>query len=286
MTEADGAEEHLHVAETGETEDSQNDEDDSPAQRSRRPMCAKCTRPQRACICSSLPSSPIRLPSGLESILLLRHPKERRQKHQSAWILERCVSGVRQHVSRRLPRALQSKSIPSGLEHIYEQPQSCLLVFPGAGARPLRDVLDPGVKHLILVDATWRFAREMAAAVPEKDDPLGRIRRVELSPPPETRPVFVVRKPMLLAREEEEEQWGFSTAEAAALAIDEVAQLRRTPKEDADAESGSERTAWNVVTRALKAYAQIQLQHTEAPRMRSERPGFIPKLYDGHFKES
>ena len=124
-----------------------------------------------------LPSSPVRLPSGLESILLLRHPKagsrlsschfisidsyrfqsrknyrlvivslsmglefsclalchdlclvlsqslclylpispyfsleERRQKHQSAWILERCVSGVRQHVSRRLPRALQSKS--------------------------------------------------------------------------------------------------------------------------------------------------------------------------------
>ena len=36
--------------------------------------------------------------------------QERRQKHQSAWILERCVSGVRQHVSRRLPRALQSKS--------------------------------------------------------------------------------------------------------------------------------------------------------------------------------
>lgn len=31
---------------------------------------------------------------------------------------------------------------------------------------------------------------------------------------------------MLLAKEEEE-QWGFSTAEAAALAIDEVAQLRR-----------------------------------------------------------
>ena len=26
-----------------------------------------------------------------------------------------------------------------------------------------------------------------------------------------------------------------------------------TPKEDADAQSGSERTAWNVVTRALKA---------------------------------
>lgn len=32
---------------------------------------------------------------------------------------------------------------------------------------------------------------------------------------------------MVLTRQEEEEQWGFSTAEAAALAIDEVAQLRR-----------------------------------------------------------
>ena len=137
-----------------------------------------------------------------------------------------------------------------------------------------------------------------------QDDPLGKIRRVELTPPADTRPVFVVRKllgtvgfqfsgtemqkapyirrghdiranrgkhllslirackeqpsdiimissdhirstfsksqwtpsgladdllrPMLLAKEEEEEQWGFSTAEAAALAIDEVAQLRRT----------------------------------------------------------
>lgn len=30
----------------------------------------------------------------------------------------------------------------------------------------------------------------------------------------------------MLTKQEEEEQWGFSTAEAAALAIDEVAQLR------------------------------------------------------------
>lgn len=283
MTEVDDEVDLHDVAETGET-DSQNEDESSP-QRSGRTMCATCTRPQRVCICSSLPSRPLQLPTGLESILLLRHPKERRQKHQSAWILERCISGVRQHVSRRLPIALQSQSLPCGLEHIYDEPQSCLLVFPGPGAKPLRDVLDPGVKHLILVDATWRFAREMAAVLREKDDPLGKIRRVELTPPADTRPVFVVRKPMLLAKEEEE-QWGFSTAEAAALAIDEVAQLRRRAEDDAETESRDERAAWNVVTRALKAYAQIQLQHTEVPRMRSERPGFIPKLYDGLFKES
>lgn len=151
------------------------------------------------------------------------------------------------------------------------------------------------VKHLILVDATWRFAREMASLAPE--DPLQRVRRVELSPPRATRPVFVVRKPMLL----EEETWGFSTAEAAALAVDEVAQLR-----------GGAGEAWQVVAKALKAYAQHQLEHTEATcllfmvvmgfqrsiywpsgaaheerkagaevsELEKCRPGFIPKLYD------
>lgn len=42
--------------------------------------------------------------------LMWKNIQERRQKHQSAWILERCISGVRQHVSRRLPIALQSQS--------------------------------------------------------------------------------------------------------------------------------------------------------------------------------
>lgn len=114
----------------------------------RRPMCAKCTRPQSVCICSStslplgvldvsgLPSAPLGLPTGLESVLLLRHPKERRQKHQSAWILARCLSGVRQHVARRLPAVGQQA--PTGLEHVYEEPKSCLLVIPGMDAKPLR----------------------------------------------------------------------------------------------------------------------------------------------------
>eukprot|EP00930_Biecheleria_cincta_P008072 TRINITY_DN109427_c0_g1_i1.p1 TRINITY_DN109427_c0_g1~~TRINITY_DN109427_c0_g1_i1.p1 ORF type:complete len:263 (+),score=51.91 TRINITY_DN109427_c0_g1_i1:99-791(+) len=218
-------------------------------------MCAGCSRPASACICGALPHVPLALPAGLESVILLRHPKERRQKHQSAWILERCVSGVRQHVTRRLPAR---GSAPAGLEHLYEQPETCLLVFPGPGARPLREVLDPGVRHLVFVDATWRFAREMASASSTASsskngcsegaalEPLAAMRRAELTPPPGTRPVFVVRKPLLLGRDaapadclpadvgstEEAadaaagDRWGFSTAEAVALALDEVAVLR------------------------------------------------------------
>lgn len=263
----------------------------SPASPPKRRMCQTCTRPESACICASLPSTPLRLPSGLESILLLRHPKERRQKHQSAWILERCLSSVRQHVCRKLPTAPSgpdaesAPGIPSGLEYLYEQPDTCLLVFPGTGAKPLRDVLDPGVKHLILVDATWRFAREMAAV--EEAGPLSQIRRVELTPPHQLRPVFVVRKPMVLTKEEAEPaQWGFSTAEAAALAVDEIAHLRGRPDAADPADADVPGEAWELVTRALRAYAQIQLEHTEAPRMRSERPGFIPRLYDNFISSS
>lgn len=74
----------------------------------------------------------------------------------------------------------------------------------------------------------------------------------------------------------EDERWGFSTAEAAALALDEISELR-TP--DATSKECS-RLAWRTVAAALGAYAQIQLDHTAKPRMRTDRPGFIPKLYE------
>lgn len=41
--------------------------------------------------------------------------------------------------------------------------------FLWQGKFPTDAATSQGVKHLILVDATWRFAREMAAAVPEKE---------------------------------------------------------------------------------------------------------------------
>eukprot|EP00913_Durusdinium_trenchii_P034262 g32061.t1 len=36
------------------------------------------------------------------------------------------------------PDAESAPGIPSGLEYLYEQPDTCLLVFPGTGAKPLR----------------------------------------------------------------------------------------------------------------------------------------------------
>merc|ERR1719464_443329 len=105
-------------------------EEDSRSRAQRRAVCVGCGRPKSVCLCAAFPAAPLQLPADLRSVLLLRHPKERRQKHQSAWIRERCVAGVRQHVTRKLPTCP-----PAGLEFLYDQPQSCLLVFPAAGAK-------------------------------------------------------------------------------------------------------------------------------------------------------
>lgn len=205
----------------------------------------------------------------MSSVLLLKHPKERKQKHQSAWILERCLAGIQEHVTRRLSPA----GPPAGIEFLYESPQSCLLVFPGPNAQPLSEILDADVKHLVFVDATWRFAREMV----KSSEPLAALRCATLSPPPGTDPVFVVRKPLLLeptgdSQTDPEQRWGYSTAEAVALAMDEVRALRDP--------GSTESEAWPVVGTALGAYARHQLERTAAPRVRENRPGFIPGLYD------
>lgn len=263
----------------------------------RRAVCSGCSRPASVCLCSAFPQQPVPLPADLRTVLLLRHPKERRQKHQSAWLLERCLAGVRRYEARRLP-----DSPPAGLEFLYDEPQSCLLVFPAAGAKPLRDVLDADVRHLVFVDATWRFAKEMVTA----SGPLASLRCVILTPPAGTRPAFVVRKPLLLGplcnaaagqcaeetggiphehvpgvgtADGEEEHWGFCTAEAVALAVDEVQRLRDVGHGPGDSALAAQEL-WPVVERALSAYSQKQLERTTAPRARTDRPGYIPRLYE------
>merc|ERR1711920_232214 len=115
-------------------------------------------------------------------------------------------------------------------------PARCVLIFPGPAAKPLHEVLDADVRHLVFVDATWRFAREMVAA----SEQLTLLRCAVLTPPAGIKPVFVVRKPLLLSSEsatadnsdrsdgakDDEQRWGYSTAEAVAPAVDEVQRLR------------------------------------------------------------
>merc|ERR1712039_695966 len=117
------------------------------------------------------------------------------------------------------------------------------------------------------------------------------LRCAVLTPPAGIKPVFVVRKPLLLSSEsatadnadrsdgakDDEQRWGYSTAEAVALAVDEVQRLRTNSVVES---SPAPQNAWPVIAEAVGAYARKQLERTVAPRARPERPGYIPRLYE------
>jgi len=237
-----------------------------------RELCVGCSRPTRVCLCDVLPMEKVQCSCDM---ILLQHPLERKQKHQSGWIAERCISGVRVVVGRRLV----DRELP-GLACVWEDPDSCAVVFPCDSALPLNDVEQ--VRHLIFLDATWRFAKEML----NDSSSLGAIKRVHLTPPPSVSPQFVVRKPLLLdgsvgrrsrvpkgglveTNAVDHPSWGFSTAEAVALAADTLS--------GSDSGSGS---AWVAVSRVVRRLVALELSWTQHVPHRREKPGYVHGLYD------
>lgn len=231
------------------------------------------------------------------------------------------------------PTPLPADSTNAALEAIYTRPSSCLLIFPGVTARPLAELLDDQVRYLVFIDATWRFAKEMVAASepltalrcavlepPPGVKPNFVVRKPLLlagsagsfsgPAPPGSAPWCPGPTAAAAAaageaedteasrtdRTEEEPRWGFSTAEAVALAADEVQRLRATVAapagEASEAREAGEATgeatggAWRAVSGAVGAYARLQLERTTAPRARPERPGYIPGLYEGLVQSS
>lgn len=275
---------------------------------SRRAMCTSCDRPQSVCLCPLFPGEP--LPNPVE-VVLLQHPKERRQKNRSGWIAERCVQGVRTVVGRRLLADEAQAAVPA-LRRVWERPAACAVVFPCAEAKPLSEVA-PGVELLIFLDATWRFAQEML----QGSTALAKVQKVEIHPPMGATPQFLVRKPVVLpgpnkATEAPDSaggddavgdladvepgappRWGFCTAEAVALAVDAVAAARQTQtvaEAAADSPKGAAAgvsetlpgPAWEAVGAVIRGHVEQQLSRSRAVRHRTDRPGYIPGLYSSY----
>mmetsp|Transcript_21419 Transcript_21419/g.47491 ORF Transcript_21419/g.47491 Transcript_21419/m.47491 type:complete len:287 (-) Transcript_21419:261-1121(-) len=155
---------------------------------SSRAMCRSCDRPASVCLCSCLPTEPLRCPC---EVVLLQHPKERRQKNRSAWIAERCIDGLQCVVGRRL---VERSAAPPSLHPLWDAPEACAVVYPCGDARPLEEIAGH-VKLLLFIDATWRFAQEMLVSSPV----LLPVTKVELRPMPGVKPQFLVRKPLQLS---------------------------------------------------------------------------------------
>lgn len=136
-----------------------------------RSFCPRCDRPvPLACICSSLPDTPISLKKC--HCLVIQHPHEVRRKNRSLPFIELCLHPESLTViqSRRL---LSWKVLGlSGPDHpiwlLYPDPQAISLTEALnrqqqlIANHPTNDDDNLPVRTILLfLDATWKFAKEM-----------------------------------------------------------------------------------------------------------------------------
>jgi DTW domain-containing protein YfiP len=171
----------------------------------KRPICGTCHRPTpKACICSGLPVSRISLQSC--HILVLQHPHEKRRKNCSLPLLQLCLAddSMTVVVSRRLGDQVDPKAMA-----LLEQHANVLLIFPAQqeDAEYLMDrtndsnrqndnrealSLSKAREHcrstgddekalIVILDATWKYAREMDKANVIQGQYPRNMRRVALS---------------------------------------------------------------------------------------------------------
>ena len=139
-----------------------DDGDSAAAASPGRSIChAGCGRPSRVCLCPHLPPSPI---PTFTTVVILHHPHALRRNPLSTLpLLERSLSNLHLLSGRRLlPSSTTLLPPPS--------PNAVLLLYPSPGAADLASwcrSTPPSARAsptLLLIDGTWRQAKEMHAA--------------------------------------------------------------------------------------------------------------------------
>ena len=121
----------------------------------RRNHCVQCTRPLSACYCPLIKQCVNDWP-----VVILQHIGESRHALGTARIaalsLKNCslttVSESTQTSTQLLDQAL---------------PHASVLIYPGAAAAPVSELLNRSACPLIFIDATWRKSRRMLHEMPQ-----------------------------------------------------------------------------------------------------------------------
>jgi len=131
---------------------------------SARPVCARCQRPVRTCLCAW-----IRPTDNRVAVQLWMHPDEVGQAKGSATLLRLSLARCALHVSP--PDALNAP-LPEGWLG-----EGAALLYPDE--QGLAPVAEPRlVRRLIVLDGTWRQSRQMLRAQPE----LAQLPRLSVPP--------------------------------------------------------------------------------------------------------
>jgi len=184
-----------------------------PLQKAKRQMCTRCSRPQKVCICEGLPSSPLQLQRC--HVLVLQHPHEAKLQNRSLPLVQLCLDPS--HLTVAVSRRFGDQVDPSVISLMQPETSSIvLLVFPAqddlecaqhernqtltlSQAREYcRSTPTTAAKEgkeesnnkdkgrndkilIVLLDATWKFAKEMDKANLLNDLYPPHMKRVALS---------------------------------------------------------------------------------------------------------
>jgi len=138
-------------------------------EQNKRTLCPRCTRPTpRGCICEGIPEERIAL--NRTQVIVLQHPNELRHKNRSLPLLELSLRPTDLHVIhlRRLGEQVDKEL----MAQMNDATHPLILMYPGNDSITLQEGIDrvrenypPHCKiNLFVLDATWKYAREMDMA--------------------------------------------------------------------------------------------------------------------------
>lgn len=145
-------------------------------------MCPRCHRPTpRGCICEGIPE--VRIPLHQSRIIVLQHPNELKHKNRSLPLLELSLRAddLKVFILRRLGDQVDEDVMTM----LHDDTQPLILMYPGEDAVSLQEGLvlvktkypTCSKINLLVLDATWKFSREMDMAnTREKQYPSHMIR--------------------------------------------------------------------------------------------------------------
>lgn len=124
----------------------------------KRPICPRCLRALRACICSI-----VRSVANDTEVLIVQHPQEAGHIKNSARLLHLCLSQSRLICEEKFDDATWAA--------LLAEKQSILL-YPttltmNAPAFSLDHITDSSKVRLVLIDASWRHSRQFLAQSPQ-----------------------------------------------------------------------------------------------------------------------
>jgi DTW domain-containing protein YfiP len=123
----------------------------------KRPVCARCLRPESACICAWV----VAVPQAIE-VLILQHRLEVNNPKGSARLLHLCLSGSQLVIGETFAES-QLQNLLAGKNNLLLYPETPEFVA-GIAAPPLFDpawTVQPERLRLVVLDGTWRKSRKM-----------------------------------------------------------------------------------------------------------------------------